>query len=122
MKKAGAMAGRTKRPEAPATCMEALQKRGPTTMPAVYAVTNMELAAVRSLPLKHCPTLSMPGVLVAANRTAPDKEQRSGQDRKVQIVRHCLLKVSTHLSKGLKSVFKAREVFPGVAHVIEIQG
>jgi len=35
MKKTGAIAGRTKRPKGPATCMEALQKRGPTTMPAV---------------------------------------------------------------------------------------
>jgi hypothetical protein len=35
MKKTGTIAGRTKRPAGPATCMEALQKSGPTTMPAV---------------------------------------------------------------------------------------
>ncbi len=35
MKKIGMIAGRTKSPEEPATCMEALQQRGPMTMPAV---------------------------------------------------------------------------------------
>ena len=62
MKKNGAMAGRIKSPEGPAIRMEMLQKRGPTTMPAVKAITNMELAAVRSLPLKHWPTFSKPSV------------------------------------------------------------
>ena len=35
IKKAGAIAGRIHRPEGPAICIEALQKSGPTTMPAV---------------------------------------------------------------------------------------
>ena len=62
MKKTGATVGSTRKPEGPANCMEVLQKRGPRTMPEVYAITNMELAAVRSLPLKDCPTCSMPSV------------------------------------------------------------